>query len=62
MFLPYVFPDLGFLYNIWQLVYSNSGLGVYYSIDPTMGKIGYMHEGLANLLFIYGGLIDFEVI
>jgi hypothetical protein len=62
MFLPYVFPNLGFLSDIWKLVDLNSGLGVCYSIDLAMGNIGYMHEFLAHLLFIYGGLVDFEVI
>jgi hypothetical protein len=62
MFLPYVFPNLGFLFDIWKLVYLNYGIGCCYSIDPTVGMISYMHEVLARLLFIYGVLVDFEVI
>jgi hypothetical protein len=31
-------------------------------INPTVGKTGYMHEVLACLLCIHGGLVDFEVI
>jgi hypothetical protein len=62
IFRPYVCPDLDFLSDIWQLVNSNSGLDVCYGDDPTVGRIGYIHEVLARLLFIYGGLVDFEVI
>jgi hypothetical protein len=31
------------LSDVWKLVDSNSGLDVCYSVDPTVGKIGYMH-------------------
>ena len=62
IFRSYDFQDLGFLSDIWQLVNSNSGMDVCYGDDPTMGRIGYIHEVLARLLFIYGGLVDFEVI
>ena len=30
LFLPYVFPDLDFLFDIWKLVNLNSGLDVCY--------------------------------
>jgi hypothetical protein len=52
-----------FFYPIYgQLVNSNSGFDICYGVDPTVGKIGYIHEVLARLLFIYEGLVDFEVI
>jgi hypothetical protein len=50
-----------FLSDIWT-VSSNSGFDICYGVDPTVGKIGYIHEVLARLLFIYEGLVDFEVI
>jgi hypothetical protein len=62
MFLHYIFPEQGFLYDIWKSIDSNSSLGVFYSIDPTIGKIGYMHEALSHFLFSYGVLVVFEVI
>jgi hypothetical protein len=62
IFLPYVFSNIGFLSDIWKLVNSNSGLDVCYGDDPTVGRIGYIHKVLARFLFIYGGLVDFEVI
>jgi hypothetical protein len=31
-------------------------------INPTVGKMSYMHEVLARLLCTHGGLVDFEVI
>jgi hypothetical protein len=62
LFLPYVFPDLGFLFDIWKLVNLNSSLDVCYGDEMTERRIDYIHEALACLLFIYGGLVDFEVI
>jgi hypothetical protein len=62
IFIPYVFPELIFLSNIWKLVNSNSGLDVCYGDDPTVGRIGYIHEFLAHFLFIYRILVDFGVI
>jgi hypothetical protein len=52
-----------FLYPIYgELVNSNFGFDIHYYVDPTVGRIGYIHEILARLLFIYEGLVDFEVI
>jgi hypothetical protein len=55
-------PFFFFFSDIWQLVNSNSGLDVCYGDNPTVGRIGYIHEVLARLLYIYEGLVDFEVI
>jgi hypothetical protein len=65
IFFPCVFPDLSFLYDIWWLLNSNYGLDVCYGDDPIVGRIGYIHEVSAHLLFIYGvwlilKLYDFE--
>ena len=43
----------------------NSSFDTCYNVEPTVGKIGYMHEILAHLLFSYGvwlilRLYDFE--
>jgi hypothetical protein len=45
-----------------KLVNSNWFLIIFYGVDLTMGKIGYIHEVSARLLFIYEGLVDFAVI
>jgi hypothetical protein len=50
-----------FLSDIWT-INLNSSFDICYGVDPTMGKIGYIHEVLAHLLFIYEDLVDFEVI
>jgi hypothetical protein len=57
-----MFAQTSFCIRYMAVVNSNSSFDTCYSVEPTVGNIGYMHEVLAHLLFIYGGLVDFEVI
>jgi hypothetical protein len=57
-----MFAQSSFCIRYMAVVNSNSGFDTCYSVDPTVGKIGYMHEVLALFFFIYGGLVDYEVI
>jgi hypothetical protein len=57
-----MFSQTLFCIRYMAVVNPNSRFDICYYVDPTVGKIGYMHEVLAHFLFIYGGLVDFEVI
>jgi len=62
-YFTHVPAQASFFYPIYgKLVNLNSGFDICYSVDPTLGNISYIHEVLDHFLFMYEGLVDFEVI
>jgi hypothetical protein len=54
-----MFSESSICIRYMEVVNLNSDFDTCYSVDPIVGNISYMHEVLACLLFIYGGLVDF---
>jgi hypothetical protein len=50
-----MFSHSSFCIRYMAVVNSNSGFDTCYSVDPTVGKIGYMHEVLAHFFFYLWG-------